>query len=279
MTVLLYGERDRGAPNDAVLGQCIAALTQAWQGKPELLVLLVRARWQGVLVDIVCISPQGLLLLQCEEFAGTLEGGEQGAWCIEGEPLEQESQANPYQQLALAKEAVQAYLNESSLLQGQKTPQVRTAVVFSMLTQQRLSAALRAKNDFFVRDVAHCAPLLVGADRAANSLSALVIPALLERLAAPSLNWHSSCNKARMPLRSDAVARPSMPPMPKLASALVPALTAEQKRAARLFRSVVMLAWVVVFALVAAQVHKKYTVVAYQAEAEDKQKTHQNSDF
>lgn len=135
--------------------------------------MIANSLWGGSEIDLVCLLPAAILIVDFKHYQGQLNANENGPWLIDGIEVKGGSKANPFQQLRNYKFSIIEWLEKNNLLQGRDLGHINAAVVFSGPVTGSPQLSVKASYWFHSTDLQHCA-------------------AVLADLASPSLNIYSS---------------------------------------------------------------------------------------
>ena len=131
MSILLYGQKADRTHENKMLRAFIQALKADWAGLGQDITLIANSMWDGNEVDLVCLLPTSVLIVDFKHYSGHLVGGENGPWRVNGDEVQGGSKANPYQQVRDYKFAIIGWLEKQDLLVGQNIGHINGAVVFT----------------------------------------------------------------------------------------------------------------------------------------------------
>lgn len=169
MSIKLYGEQANRTQENHLLRAFIGALAADWSHQDKDLILIANTMWAGAEIDLVCILPSAILVVDFKHYAGLLQASENGPWLIDSIPVKGGSKASPFQQLRDNKFSVIAWFERHGLLQDRNIGHINAAVVFSGPITGAPDLSSKVKYWFHSTDLANCANLL--ADLASPQLT------------------------------------------------------------------------------------------------------------
>lgn len=162
MSILLYGKNADRTHENQMLQDFIQTLKADWENADKDIILIPNSMWNGAEIDLVCILPSALLLIDFKNYKGHLTAAENGPWLMDGVEVKGGSRENPYHQLLANKRAVMDWLSSNSFLKGRNVTHVSAAVVFSGPITGQPVLSPRVKPWFYVTDIANCADFIAG---------------------------------------------------------------------------------------------------------------------
>lgn len=180
MSILLYGQQADRTHENQMLRAFIRALQADWVNKD--IVLIANSMWNGAELDLVCILPTAIIVVDFKHYSGHLEGTENGPWQVDGVAVKGGSKANPFQQLRDNKFAVINWLKKHQLLQEQNIGHVNAAVVFTGPISGAAAISVKASYWFHTTDLERCAATLADITSPELKVYPRDIQAILDRL-------------------------------------------------------------------------------------------------
>lgn len=169
MSILLYGQKADRTHENYMLRTFIQAIMADWQHTDKDVVLIANSMWNGAEIDLICILPSAVLMVDFKDYKGQLTAAENGPWIIDGIEVKGGSKANPFHQLRDNKFAVMDWFKKHHLLQDRNVSHTSAAVIFSGPAIGKPSLSGNVAPWFHTTDMAHCASLL--ADLASPKLT------------------------------------------------------------------------------------------------------------
>ena len=160
MSILLYGKNADRTHENQMLQEFIQILKADWEHANKDIILIPNSMWNGAEIDLVCVLPSALLLIDFKKYKGHLTAAENGPWLMDGVEVKGGSRENPYHQLLINKRSVMKWLDHHNLLQDRNVTHVSAAVVFSGPITGQPILSPKVKPWFHTTDFANCANLL-----------------------------------------------------------------------------------------------------------------------
>ncbi|MDY0415882.1 MAG: nuclease-related domain-containing protein [Pseudomonas sp.] len=160
MSILVYGKNADRTHENQMLQEFIQILKADWEHAGKDIILIPNSMWNAAEIDLVCILPAALLLIDFKNYKGHLKAAENGPWFMGDVEVKGGSRENPYHQLLINKRAVMQWLKHHSLLQSRNVTHVSAAVVFSGPITGQPILSPKVKPWFHTTDFANCANLL-----------------------------------------------------------------------------------------------------------------------
>ena len=182
MSILLYGQQADRTHENQMLRAFIQALQADWAYADKDIVLIANSMWNGAELDLVCILPTAIIVVDFKHYSGHLEGTENGPWQVDGVEVKGGSKTNPFQQLRDNKFAVINWLKNHYLLQAQNIGHVNAAVVFTGPISGAAAISVKASYWFHTTDLEHCAATLADITSPELKVYPRDIQAILDRL-------------------------------------------------------------------------------------------------
>lgn len=154
MSILLYGQKADRTHENKMLRAFIQALKADWAGSSQNITLIANSMWDGNEVDLVCLLPTAVLIVDFKHYSGHLAGGENGPWRVNGDEVKGGSKTNPYQQIRDYKFAIIGWLEKQGLLAGQNIGHINGAVVFTGPITGGVDISIKASYWFHTTDLA-----------------------------------------------------------------------------------------------------------------------------
>lgn len=169
MSILLYGQKADRTHENHMLRTFIQAIAADWQHADKDIVLIANSMWNGAEIDLVCILPSAVLLVDFKNYQGQLTAAENGPWLINGIEVKGGSKANPFHQLRDNKFSVMDWFKKHRLLLDRNVSHTSAAVIFSGPAIGKPSLSGTVAPWFHTTDMSHCSSLL--ADLASPKLT------------------------------------------------------------------------------------------------------------
>ena len=170
MTIFVYGSKTARTFENKMLRAFHQRLLTQWSGQDRNITLIANSLWNGAEIDLVCLTANGVLLVDFKDYMGHVTGTENGPWKLDGEiEIRGGSKRNPFHQLRDNKFAMMAWLNGHSLLASRSLGNIGAAVVFKGPITQNLDLPPKISRWFQVTDFNSCSDTL--ADFSAPDLS------------------------------------------------------------------------------------------------------------
>lgn len=160
MSILLYGQQADRTHENQMLRAFIQTLQTDWAHADKDIVLIANSMWNGAELDLVCILPTAIIVVDFKHYSGHLEGTENGLWQVDGVEVKGGNKANPFQQLRDNKFAVINWLKNHYLLQAQNIGHVNAAVVFTGPISGAAAISIKTSYWFHTTDLERCAATL-----------------------------------------------------------------------------------------------------------------------
>lgn len=154
MSILLYGQKADRTHENKMLRAFIQVLKADWAGSGQDITLIANSMWDGNEVDLVCLLPTAVLIVDFKHYSGHLVGGENGPWRVNGDEVKGGSKTNPYQQIRDYKFAIIGWLEKQGLLVGQNIGHINGAVVFTGPITGGVDVSIKASYWFHATDLA-----------------------------------------------------------------------------------------------------------------------------
>lgn len=195
MSILLYGQKADRTHENKMLRAFIQALKADWAGSGKDITLIANSMWDGNEVDLVCLLPTAVLIVDFKHYSGHLVGGENGPWRMNGDEVQGGSKANPYQQIRDYKFAIIGWLEKQGLLAGQNIGHINGAVVFTGPITGNIDVSVRATYWFHATDLAGSAAILADLASTALKVTSRDIEAIKKALAVQAFDFDlGQCN-------------------------------------------------------------------------------------
>lgn len=182
MSIFLYGQQADRTHENQMLRAFIQALQVDWAHTDKDIVLIANSMWNGAELDLVCILPTAIIVVDFKHYSGHLEGTENGPWQVNGVAVKGGNKANPFQQLRDNKFAVINWLKSHQLLQEQNIGHVNAAVVFTGPISGAATISAKASYWFHTTDLERCAATLADITSPELKVFPRDIQAILDRL-------------------------------------------------------------------------------------------------
>lgn len=187
MSIFLYGQTAERTHENDMLRNFIQTIALDWHSAEKDITLIANSIWNGAEIDLVCILPSALLMVDFKDYGGQLAGAENGPWYIDGIEVKGGSKQNPFHQLRDNKFSIMSWLNNANLLQGRDVSHTSAAVLFSGFTTGKPKLAASALRWFFTTDMAHCRNLLTDLSSPKLKIYGQDIQAILSTLGVQAL--------------------------------------------------------------------------------------------
>ncbi|MDY7219203.1 nuclease-related domain-containing protein [Denitrificimonas sp. JX-1] len=195
MSILLYGQQADRTHENQMLRAFIDALQVDWAHTGKDIVLIANSMWNGVELDLVCILPTAIIIVDFKHYSGHLEGTENGPWRVGGVEVKGGSKKNPFQQLRDNKFAVINWLKNNNLLSEQNIGHINAAVVFSGPIDGAATISVKASYWFHTTDLLRCATTLADISSAELKIYPGDIRAILDCLGVQGiLHYYGQAN-------------------------------------------------------------------------------------
>lgn len=162
MSILLYGQKADRTHENKMLRAFIQALKADWGGAGKDITLIANSMWDGHEVDLVCLLPTAVLVVDFKHYSGHLIGTENGEWTVAGAEVKGGSnhRTNPFQQVRDYKFAIIDWLKRQRLLENQNIGHINGAVVFTGPITGEIDLSIRSSYWFHVTDIERCPAML-----------------------------------------------------------------------------------------------------------------------
>lgn len=161
MAISVYGSKAARTFENKMLREFVRRLLTPWSGEDRNITLVANSLWNAAEIDLVCLLPSGVLLVDFKDYAGHVTGKENGPWMLDGNvEVRGGNKANPFHQLRDNKFAVMHWLKDHALLEGRDLGRIGAAVVFSGPVTRKLDLSESVRRWFHVTDFDHCANLV-----------------------------------------------------------------------------------------------------------------------
>lgn len=160
MSILLFGQQADRTHENKMLREFIQLLKTDWGHTGKDLILIANSMWGGAEIDLVCILPSSILVVDFKHYSGHLSAAENGPWMIDGVEVKGGSKVNPYQQLRDNKFSIIDWLKSNKLLDGRDIGHINAAVVFTGPITGKPTLSVSASYWFHSVDFAGCAAVL-----------------------------------------------------------------------------------------------------------------------
>ena len=189
MSILLFGEKADRTHENQMLRAFIQALKADWENTDKDLILIANSMWNGAEIDLVCILPSAILVVDFKHYSGHLIAAENGPWDIDGIVVKGGSKTNPFQQLRDNRFSVMRWLENNHLMSGRNLGHINVAAVFTGPITGKPSFAGTASYWFHTSDLASCSAVL--ADLSSTELKVYPddIKEIISALGAEELTW------------------------------------------------------------------------------------------
>lgn len=195
MSILLYGQKADRTHENKMLRAFIQALKADWTGSGQSITLIANSMWDGNEVDLVCLLPTAVLIVDFKHYSGHLVGGENGPWRMNGDEVQGGSKANPYQQIRDYKFAIIGWLEKQGLLAGQNIGHINGAVVFTGPITGSVDISIKASYWFHTTDIAGSPAILADLASTALRVTPRDIEAIKQALAVQPIDFDfGQCN-------------------------------------------------------------------------------------
>lgn len=222
MSILLYGQKADRTHENKMLRAFIQALKADWGSAGKDITLIANSMWGGHEVDLVCLLPTAVLVVDFKHYSGHLIGTENGEWTVAGAEVKGGSnhRANPFQQVRDYKFAIIDWLKRQHLLENQNIGHINGAVVFTGPITGEIDLSIRSSYWFHVTDIERCPTTLADLASAELRVYPRDIEAIKKALGVQALdfdfgqdNYQAKAEPiAPVPItRSDAVKKPVEP--------------------------------------------------------------------
>ncbi|NLY12377.1 MAG: hypothetical protein GXZ10_02035 [Gammaproteobacteria bacterium] len=158
MSILLYGQKADRTHENKMLRAFIQALKADWGGAGKDITLIANSMWDGHEVDLVCLLPTAVLVVDFKHYSGHLIGTENGEWTVAGAEVKGGSnhRTNPFQQVRDYKFAIIDWLKRQRLLENQNIGHINGAVVFTGPITGEIDLSIRSSYWFHTTDIERC---------------------------------------------------------------------------------------------------------------------------
>ncbi len=85
ISILLYGQKADRTHENKMLRAFIQAIKTDWADSNKDITLIANSMWDGHEVDLVCLLPAAVLIVDFKHYSGHLIGGENGPWRVNDE--------------------------------------------------------------------------------------------------------------------------------------------------------------------------------------------------
>ena len=195
MSILLYGQKADHTHENKMLRAFIQALKADWAGSGKDITLIANSMWDGNEIDLVCLLPTAVLIVDFKHYSGHLVGGENGPWRANGDEVKGGSKANPYQQVRDYKFAIIGWLEKYSLLPGQNIGHINGAIVFTGPITGAINVSIKATYWFHATDIAGSPAILADLASTALRVTPRDIEAIKQALAVQAIDFDfGQCN-------------------------------------------------------------------------------------
>ena len=99
MTIHVYGEKANRTHENQMLQSFLERLEDRWASSADWIFIVANTLWNGSEIDLVCILPSAIIVIDFKNYGGRLTGTENGAWRADSVPVIGGTKANPYLQL------------------------------------------------------------------------------------------------------------------------------------------------------------------------------------
>ncbi len=170
MSILLYGQKADRTHENKMLRAFIQALKADWGSAGKDITLIANSMWDGHEVDLVCVLPTAILVVDFKHYSGHLIGTENGPWQVDGAAVKggSDRRTNPFQQIRDYKFAIIEWLKKHQLLENRNLGHINGAVVFSGPVTGEIDLSVKASYWFHTTDLERCPTTL--ADLASTEL-------------------------------------------------------------------------------------------------------------
>lgn len=160
MSILLFGKKAERTHENQMLRAFIQVLKADRQHTDKHLILIANSTWNNAEVDLVCILPSSILLVDFKDYTGHLTAKENGPWMIDGIEVKGGSKENPFQQLRDNKFSIMKWFSNNNLLQGRDISHTNAAVVFTGPVVGKPNLNGKITRWFHTADLDGCSALL-----------------------------------------------------------------------------------------------------------------------
>lgn len=131
MTIRIYqGERASHTHENRMLASFIEAVRPRWEKSEDPLVMVSNAYWNQAEIDLVCILPTALVVIDFKAYRGRISVAENGPWMNGNVRIRGGSKSNPLIQIKDNKFSVISWLKNRDLLSHCNLGHISGAVVF-----------------------------------------------------------------------------------------------------------------------------------------------------
>lgn len=171
MSIFLFGQKADRTHENKMLRVFIKTLKADWGGAGKDITLIANSMWDGHEVDLVCMLPKAVLVVDFKHYSGHLIGTENGEWTVDGAEVKGGSshRTNPFQQIRDYKFAIIDWLKRQRLLKNQNIGHINGAVVFTGPITGEIDLSIRSSYWFHTTDLERCPTTL--ADLASDELT------------------------------------------------------------------------------------------------------------
>ena len=160
MSILLFGQKAERTHENKMLREFIQGLKADWENADKDLVLIANHKWAGAEIDLVCILPSSILLIDFKDYTGYLVATDTGPWMIDGIEVQGGSKENPYHQLCSYKKSIMSWFGVNDLLKGRDVSHINGAVIFTTPVTGKPKLSARITRWFHTADLDGCSALL-----------------------------------------------------------------------------------------------------------------------
>ena len=189
MSILLFGEKADRTHENKMLRAFIQALKADWKNTDKDLILIANSIWEGVEIDLVCILPSSILVVDFKHYSGNLKAAENGPWTIDGVEVKGGSKTNPFQQLRDNKFAIINWLKSEELLPGRDIGHINAAAIFTRLVTGKPELSVTASYWFHATDLDNCAAVLADLTSPKLRVNQDDIEKIITALGVKSMHW------------------------------------------------------------------------------------------
>lgn len=197
MTILVYGEKASRTQENQMLQAFLERLEPRWGTSTDWIVVIANSLWNGAEIDLVCILPSAILVVDFKSHRGRLTGTENGPWQANGVLVKGGRKDNPYQQLRDNKFSILNWLESKSLLTGRNLGHISAGVVFGGSVEDHLELSAKVRSWFYPTDLDNCAALLARLASPELQINRKEALEIIHRLGVQPVEWFSSRPQVR----------------------------------------------------------------------------------
>lgn len=149
------GEKAEHTHENEALEDFLERLEPVWGGSEEPITVIAQAMWGGAAIDLVCLLPKAIVVLDFKNYGGRIEVTENGPWRASNGFVKGGIKTNPFVQVRDNKYSVMRWLQAKALLDHCNLGHISGAVVFTMPAQIHSSLGHNITTWFHVTDLDH----------------------------------------------------------------------------------------------------------------------------